>query len=81
MSGGAIVSLLSRGLMPGRLMSRRANVLHSENRGRGLGPHLTQCGEMRGLYLHAKFDLDPSNRLVTIHQRHGQTDWADRTTV
>ena len=23
-------------------------------------------------YLHAKFHLDPSNRLATIHQRHGQ---------
>jgi len=26
-------------------------------------------------YLHAKFQLDPSNRLATIHQRHRQ----DRT--
>jgi len=25
-------------------------------------------------YLHAKFHLDPSNRLDTIHQRHRQTD-------
>jgi len=25
-------------------------------------------------YLHAKFRLDPSNRLATIHQRHRQTD-------
>jgi len=25
-------------------------------------------------YLHAKFNLDPSNRLATIHQRHRQTD-------
>jgi len=23
-------------------------------------------------YLHAKFDLDPSNRLATVHQRHRQ---------
>ena len=29
-------------------------------------------------YLHAKFHFDPSNRLVTIHQRYRQTD---RTTV
>jgi len=29
-----------------------------------LGPQLTQF---------AKFDLDPSNRLATIHQRHRQT--------
>jgi len=25
-------------------------------------------------YLHAKFHLDPSNRLATIHQHYGQTD-------
>jgi len=25
-------------------------------------------------YLHTKWHLDPSNRLATIHQRHGQTD-------
>jgi len=24
-------------------------------------------------YLHAKFHLDPSNRLATVHQRHRQT--------
>jgi len=29
-------------------------------------------------YLHAKFHLDPSNRLATVHQRHGQTE---QTTV
>jgi len=31
-------------------------------------------------YLHAKFHLDPSNRLATIHQRHRQdrTDKTDR---
>jgi len=29
-------------------------------------------------YLHAKFHLDPSNRLSTIHQRHRQTDRQDR---
>jgi len=28
-------------------------------------------------YLHAKFHLDPSNRLATVHQRHRQT--AQRT--
>ena len=40
-----------------------------------LGLHLTQCGEAEA-YLRAKFHLDPSNRLATIHQRysclHGQ---------
>ena len=30
-------------------------------------------------YLHAKFHLDPSNRLVTVHERHRQTDRQDRT--
>jgi len=40
---------------------------------RELGPHLTQCGQGRGLPA-AKFQLDPSNRLATIHQRHRQTD-------
>ena len=42
-----------------------------------LGPHLTQCGQGRGLYLHAKFHLDPSNRLVTVHERDRQTDMTD----
>ena len=30
-------------------------------------------------YLHAKFDLDPSNRLATVHQRHRQTDRTGQT--
>ena len=44
-----------------------------------LGPHLTQCGQGRG-YLHAKFHLDPSNRLATVHERQRQdrTDRQDR---
>jgi len=25
-------------------------------------------------YLHAKFHLDPSNRLATVHRQTGQTD-------
>jgi len=38
-----------------------------------LGLHLTQCGQAEA-YLHAKFHLDPSNRLATIRQRYtGQT--------
>jgi len=41
--------------------------------GEGLGSHLTQCGQGRALR-HAKFHLDPSNRLATIHQRDRQTD-------
>jgi len=36
-----------------------------------LGPHLTQCGRAEA-YLRAKFHLDPSNRLATIHQRYRQ---------
>ena len=30
-----------------------------------LGPHLTQCGLGRGLYLPIKWHLDPSSRLAT----------------
>jgi len=44
-----------------------------------LGPHLTQCGQGRGLpACQVKFHLDPSNRLATIHQRYRQTDRQDR---
>jgi len=41
-----------------------------------LGPHLTQCGQAEA-YLHAKFHLDPSNRLAIVHQRYRQTDRQD----
>ena len=41
-------------------------------RGREMGPPLTQCGPVEA-YQHAKFHLDPSNRLATIHQRYRQT--------
>jgi len=41
-----------------------------------LGPHLTQCGRAEA-YLHAKFHLDPSNHLATIHQRHRQDRQTD----
>jgi len=46
-----------------------------------LGPHLIQCGynvAWAEAYLHAKFHLDASNRLATIHQRYRQTE---QTTV
>jgi len=45
-----------------------------------LGPHLTQLA-MAEAYLRAKFRLDPSNRLTTIHQRYRQTEQGrtDRT--
>jgi len=46
-----------------------------------LGRHLTQCGQGPALPYTAKFHLDPSNRLATIHKCHrqaGQTDRADR---
>jgi len=47
-----------------------------------LGPHLTQCGRDEA-YLHAKFHLDASNRLATVHERHRHADRTgqDRTTV
>jgi len=32
-------------------------------------------------YLHAKFHLDPSNRLATVHERYRQTGQTDRQTV
>jgi len=31
----------------------------------GLDPHLTQCGQGRGLYLRTRWYLDPSSRLAT----------------
>jgi len=43
-----------------------------------LGPHLTQCG-LAESYVHAKFHLDPSDRLATIHQCHTVTDRTDLT--
>ena len=53
-----------------------------------MGPHLVQCGLDRGppqrlrhldpfSRLHAKFYLDPSNRLATIHQRFRQDRQTD----
>jgi len=39
--------------------------------GREVGPHLTQCGQGRGLYLHAKVHLDESSRLATIDMGRG----------
>jgi len=32
-------------------------------------------------YLHAKFHLNPSNRLATVHERYRQTDRTDRQVV
>jgi len=47
-----------------------------------LGLHLTQCGQGE-TYLRAKFHLDPSNSLATVHERYrqtGQTGQIDRQT-
>jgi len=44
-----------------------------------LGPHLTQCCQGRPAYLHAKFHLDLSNRLATVHERYRQDRQTDRT--
>jgi len=41
-----------------------------------VGRHLTQCGLGRGLPPYQVVPY-PSNRLITIHQRHGQTDRTD----
>jgi len=38
-----------------------------------LGPHLTQCGRAEA-YVHAKFYLDPSNRVASVY-----TNVTDRT--
>jgi len=55
-----------------------------------LGPHLTQCGRwpVAGAEAnpHAKFHLDPCNRLAKIHQRcrqdrRGQDRQTDRQTM
>ena len=43
-----------------------------------LGAHLTQCSRGRA-YLHAKFHLDPSKCLATIHHRHRQAGQTERT--
>jgi len=46
-------------------------------RGGELGLHLAQCGRAEAI-LHAKFHLDPSNRLASIHQHYRQTgQWSD----
>jgi len=43
-----------------------------------LGSHLTHFGQgLAEAYLHAKFHLDPSNRLATVHNRYSQ-DRTDR---
>jgi len=52
--------------------SRLATIDMIQNEGQ-LGPHLAQCGQAEA-YLHAKFHLDPFNRLATIHQRYRQTE-------
>jgi len=45
-----------------------------------LGLYLAQCGRGAEAYLYAKFHLDPSNRLATVHQRQRQSDrQTDRT--
>ena len=45
-----------------------------------LGSHLRMWPAPRlSVYHHAKFHVDPSNRLATIHQRHRQNRQTDRT--
>jgi len=46
--------------------------------GRELGLHLTPCGQAEA-YLRAKFHLDQSNRLATVHERNRQDRQTDRT--
>ena len=45
--------------------------------GRGSWVPISHNADRAEAYLHAKFHLDPSNRLATVHERHrqdGQTD-------
>jgi len=42
-----------------------------------LGPHVKQCGRAEA-YLHAKFILESSNHLATMHQCYRQTGQTDR---
>jgi len=74
---------LDRGLLPYQVLIQPFG--HNADMGRKLGevvpllwgelgPHSTQYGLGRGLYLHAKFHFDLSNRLATMHQRHRQRD-------
>ena len=56
--------------------------LAAENRappplGRGAGCPSNNVASAEA-YLHAKFHLDPSNRLATIHQRYRQDRQTDR---
>ena len=44
-----------------------------------LGPQLTHVARAEA-YLHAKFHLDSSNRLATVHERYRQTGQTDRQT-
>jgi len=53
-------------------MGRKLGVCAAFGEGE-LGLHLTQCVRAEA-YLHAKFHLDPSNRLATVRQRYRQTD-------
>ena len=43
-----------------------------------LGPHLTRVARPKA-YLHAKFHIEPFDRLATVHQRYRQTDRQDMT--
>ena len=73
--GGAAVDWVPTGspsntMWPGpRPTSLPSGILDGE-----LGLRLTQCGQGRGLYLHAKFHIDSSTRLATVHERYRQTD-------
>ena len=42
-----------------------------------LGPNLHNVARAEA-YLHAKFHLDPSNRLATVHERYRQDRTTDR---
>jgi len=52
-------------------MGRKLGAVHALLGEGEEGPHLTQCGQGRGLP-HAKFRLDTSSRLTTVHEHHRQ---------
>jgi len=59
-----------------QLMSQRdSNTMYSLQQNN----HHTYIFPVADFYLHAKFHLDPSNRLATIHQRHRQTGQTGQT--
>jgi len=69
---------MGRGILPYQAASSSIQPFGRDRHGPKTGGCAPFIGELRCLYLHAKFHLDPSNRLATVRQRHRQTDRQDR---